>query len=60
MYKTPEQELLEKSGVVQTRPWEEDFCEHRNGYILNVGVVVLVLGAGKKVLGDLSRKGKRN
>ena len=55
--KTPEQELIEKSGMAPNKDWQIEFCENQNKYVMNIGVIVLVLGAGKKVL---QKKSKNN
>lgn len=54
---SPEDELRERGGLTQPKSFTEQFCDQRNRYTLNLGVLFLVMAAAKKLLGQ--KKGRR-
>ena len=54
-----EDELMEKSGLTRPKSFTEKYCGDRDRYTLNIGVVFLVMAAGKKMYGSYATKMRR-
>lgn len=52
-----EDQLRERAGLAPERGFREQFCDQKNRYTLNFGVLFLVMACIKKFFGQKSRRG---